>query len=127
MGQTDPSLARMKTILALFVFVFIFNTIAFVFLELDEPYKKVTDESKYESGLDSADYPKGSITDIISIIATIFKFISFFFGGFLVFTAPTLPFVMAAIITPIYLITIITFWYLVIDFIKDISILGSHL
>jgi len=99
-----------------------FNVLQLVFLNLDEPYGGVTNIGSYErtSGLDD---PSGDVMGGFGLVA---NFVGFFFGGFL-FTIPSLPLYMTVIITPIYLLLLIAFWYLVIDFIKDTTILGSHL
>ena len=123
MGQTDPGLVRLKFVLIMFVFVLIFNVMVMVFLDNDAPYDKVADTTKYEGD----EYPDSSVTDIIGTINTVFKFVAFFFGGFLIFNVPGLPFYITVFVVPIYIFSLIAFWYMVVDYIKDITILGSHL
>ena len=71
------------------------------------------------------DIPEKS-SNPVDYLGLAFNMIGFFFGGF-VFTLPTLPFWMATFTGIIYIIMLLGFWGLVIDFLKDITILGTHI
>lgn len=151
MSKDDPSFKRLSTILILFVAVLIFNGLQVVFFNEHENYDKLmgitnsdlssdtvyppSDETREETlnrvqgeviwtvtGSKPTDLNERSRISIVDNSAL--SFFSFFFGGFLL-KSMTLPLFMSIIITPIYIILLIAFWYLIIDFIKDIEILGS--
>lgn len=70
-------------------------------------------------------YEKISESEVeFDLFSIVFSILGFFFGAFLLDIA-NLPIYMIVVISPIYIILLVSFWYLVIDFIKDISILGS--
>lgn len=58
---------------------------------------------------------------------TVLNFMSFFVGGYLITTAPDVEAWINVFVIPIYIFTLIVFWYLVVDYLKDITIVGSHL
>lgn len=68
----------------------------------------------------------GEETQSLNVVGTAMDIIGFFFGGFIL-KVMALPFFMSLIIIPIYLIYLVVFWYLILDFIKDIEILGSSI
>ena len=121
MSADDPTFKRLGTILFLFVFILVFNILSTIYLNSSEGYEYLSDTGIYSK----EELPDESIipTDWIGLV---FGFIGFFFGFFLI-NVPDLPIYMTVFITPVYILTLITFWYIVIDFIKDINILGTSL
>ena len=121
MSSKDPSLKRMGVTLMLVVYILAFNTCQAVLLNIE------TTEDIDVKEDDEIDF-EGVSGDInvtgIDALGTVIGFVTFFFGGFLL-TIASFPAYMIAILTPIYLITLIGFWLLVFDYVKDISILGS--
>ena len=122
MGQNDPGLKRLQIILVLFIFILCFNGLQAIFLHDSSDYEDLTGST--ETGV--IDESPTATSNPLDWLGIAFNFIGFFFGGFLL-TLPTLSVWINVILLPIYLITLLAFWYLVIDFIKDITVLGSHL
>lgn len=105
-----------------------FNVCQAVLLNNPDPYNELMgtqDDIMTES---PDEIPTGLLgaPDILGMIGLVFNFIGFFFGGF-IFTLPTLPVWMALFTGVVYFILLLGFWGLVIDFIKDITIVGSHI
>jgi len=119
MSSKDPTLKRMGVTLFLVVYVIAFNTCQAVLLNAE------TTEVETESGDRSFESYGGTIEVVgIDALGTVVSFVTFFFGGFLLAIAG-FPLYMSVILTPIYLITLIGFWLLIFDYVKDIEILGS--
>lgn len=110
MSKDDPSFKRLGTILFLFVVVLLISLCQAVLMRDTEAYDAMT----------------GSETQGLNVTGSLIDIIGFFFGGFLL-KILVLPEFMVLIITPIYLMLIGVFWYLVLDFLKDIEILGSSI
>lgn len=115
---------RLKVILTLLGIMLILAVVSSVLLDTDLSHENVVDDLDIgdDTGYGSTDADDISL-DPIGLIADILLF----FVGFKVLAFLELPDVMTAVILPIYILLIATFWYLVLDFIKDITILGSHL
>jgi len=99
-------MARLGVILFLFTIVLLISICQAVLLKDPDAYDDITDAAQD-----------------LSIFDTILDIVGFFFGAFLI-QVMSFPAYMIVIITPIYLILLAVFWYLVLDFIKDIEIFG---
>lgn len=121
MSDADPNFKRLGTIIFLFIIVLAIDSCQYVFLnEIDTQDNLAQGESLSPNVVENLGEDEG-----IDYIDFIVNYCGFFVGTFLVRAALILPFWMYIIILPIYLILILVFWYIIIDFIKDISILGS--
>lgn len=120
MGQSDPTFKRLQIILVLFIFVLCFDAGQAFLLNDSSSYESLTGSTGTQLPTDEPEESAGLN------IGFVFDFIGFFFGGFL-FKLPLLAGWMIVFLLPMYLIVMLSFWYLVIDFIKDITFLGSHL
>ena len=122
MSSKDPSLKRMGVTLMLVVYILAFNTCQAVLLNTETTDISTVEDSDREFESYSGDI---EVTGI-DALGTIISFVTYFFGGFLL-TIASFPAYMIAILAPIYLITLIGFWLLVFDYVKDISIFGSSI
>ena len=111
MSKDDPSFKRLGTILFLFVVVLLISLCQAVLLRDTDTYDTLT----------------GSETEGLNVTGSLVDVIGFFFGGFLLKASAVLPEYMMLFIIPIYLILIGVFWYLVLDFLKDVEIFGSSI
>jgi len=110
----------MGVTLVLVIYIICFNTCQAVLLNVESTDIDTTSDSNIDFEGVSDDI---NVTGI-DALGTVISFVTFFFGGFLV-TIADFPSYMIVVLTPIYLITLIGFWLLVFDYVKDISILGS--
>jgi hypothetical protein len=126
MSSDDPNLKRMGVVLMLIIYVFTFNVIQAVMLNVEEPYNEMLVQGQeYSGGIDTITISENpSILPSIDIFGFLFSFCTFFFGGFIV-AIETFPLWMSLIMMPIYIFMLIGFWFIIIDYVKDISILGS--
>jgi len=125
MSSDDPNLKRMGLFLVLVMYVFSINTCQAIFLNVDSGYDSFMEGGGItEEGQPITDY-SGVHFDIWGFTGS---FLGFFFGGFLITLSNIgLDPILTIIITIIYIITTLAFWLMLIDFIKDIQILGSSI
>ena len=129
MGQTDPSMARLKIILTILGIMLILSVMTSFLLDTETNYDDVVETFEGDDlATSDIDYSKGGDEQDVSLdpIGLIYD-IAAFFIGIKALTFLELPAYMSAIVIPIYILLIATFWYLVLDFLKDITVLGSHI
>lgn len=113
MSKGDPSLTRLGYILAIFVFMIFLFACKSVLLNDSSDYEVITDTKAENTIGDSTP----SVWDAITVIG---DFVGFFFGLFL-FQMPSLAWYFNIILVPIYVIMLMGFWGLILDFIFDIA------
>lgn len=115
---------RLKVILTLLGIMLILAVVSSVLLNSDLSHENVVGDLEIgdDTGYGATD-PSDISLDPIGLISDILLF----FVGFKALAFLELPAIMAGIILPIYILIVATFWYLVLDFIKDITVLGSHI
>lgn len=110
MSQDDPNFKRLSTIIIMFVFMIMISACSTVFLQGNEGlYDNTIGETKNIGAFD-----------------VMVNVLGFFIGVFIVDIIDFPP-LFYFIMMPIYLIGLITFWYLVLDFLKDIEIFGTSI
>ncbi len=125
MSGDDPSLKRLGVTVVLLIYVLAMNASQAVLLNINDGYNDIMDNNSL-----NINNPVSSSSDInIDVFGLLGSFFGYFFGGFLLtLSTPGLfPGWMATILGVIYLITLFAFWLIIIDYIKDISILGTNL
>jgi hypothetical protein len=155
LSKDDPSFKRLSTILTLFIVVFVLSVCQAVLLRDYEAYGQViginpnmpdelSDEFNEIYPEEDIDYPSDwagwealeenqfparellAESGEVNAWGVVLDIVGFFFGAFFIKIA-TLPVAMTVIIVPVYIILLLVFWYIVLDFIKDIEILGSSI
>jgi len=126
MSSDDPQLKRMSVMIVLIIFVLFFNLLQAVMLNIDDPYNEMLEKGKTYSATDEPT-ENPAVLPSFDFFGFIWSFLTFFTGGFIFTTLTELPLWMSPILIPIYIILLIGFWFLIIDYIKDINILGSSL
>lgn len=126
MSSDDPNLKRLNVILILFAFIFTIGICQAILLTDTDPYDAMGTKM---GNVQNVDPPSLSITGLGQMLSFVGDFLAFMFGLFPVIAllSGSIPAWMLVIITPIYYFVQITFWYLVITYLKDIEIFGSSI